>query len=212
MTFTHIPFSFPDIQEAHEDNRHFYLYEGEKFPSITTILHSRPNPGIDYWKSKTPNWREIQEESFQVGTQFHKKIEDYLNNKEMTYDDSLVSKLFENSLGELEGINNIRCLEKSLVNPTLKIAGKTDCIAEFDDVPSIIDFKNSRKNKNKYMEKSGYFEQVTAYSTMWEHMTGEKIDQGVIIIADWEGGINTHMVDINKYKQRLYDIIREYYD
>lgn len=214
MKFNHIPIKTPIMETAHEDNRHFYLTpEGEKLPSITTILHSFPNPGIDIWKSKTPNWKEIQEESFDVGTKLHSYIESYLKNEipeeEIEYDRSI--ELFQSLKPELDKINSIQCLETHLFEPNLKIAGCTDCIAEFEGEKCIIDFKQSRKPKKESYIKD-YKLQVTAYSKMFEYCTGQKIDLGVILIANWDGSTNVFKVNIPDYEEKLNDVLRRYYE
>ena len=82
MKFNHIPAKTPIIESAHNDTGHYYSIDGQTYPSITTILHSFPNKGIEIWKARTPNWRDIQNESLQVGTSLHSFIENYLNNEE----------------------------------------------------------------------------------------------------------------------------------
>lgn len=210
--FNHISIKTPIMETAHEEDKHFYSINGEKYPSITTILHSFPNPGIDIWKSKTPNWREIQEESFEVGTNLHSLIENYLNNAE--YIDKIDDKSYDLFCGlayELDKINNIQCLETHLYEPNLKISGCTDCIAEFEGVLSICDFKNSRKPKKESYIKD-YKLQVTAYSKMFEYCTGQKIDLGVILIANWDGSTNVFKVNIPDYEEKLNDVLRRYYE
>src|SRR3990167_5564108 len=116
--FNHIPTSTPIMETAHEDNIHFYKINGVKYPSITSILHSFPNEGINQWKLRTPNWQEIQQESFDVGTQLHLTIESYLKNilaEEYMVEEMAKSyKLFQNLKPELDKINNIRCQETYL--------------------------------------------------------------------------------------------------
>lgn len=220
VKFNHIPIKTPEIRTAHYDDKHFYEVNGERFPSITTILHSFPNKNIEIWKSKTPNWREIQEESFFIGTNLHKIIEEYLNNDvifDFEYNRNLPQtkqlELFENLKPELDKINNIRCQETHLYHGDLKIAGMVDCIAEYDGVLSVIDFKNSRKPKKEWMvKKSGYYEQLTAYAKMFQFCTGIQIDQGVNLIANWDGSISVHKIQIKDYEEKLYDIIGRYYE
>lgn len=211
--FNHIPISTPILETAHEDNKHFYSIDGEKYPSITTILHSFPNKGIEIWKSRTPNWKEIQEESFKVGTELHSMIEYYLKNEEYVQNiTERSSNLFYNLIPELLKINNIQAQETRLYHKDLKVAGTVDCIADFDGVLSICDFKNSRKPKKDWMfKKSGYYEQLTAYSKMWEYCTNQKIDQGVILSANWDGSISVHKIHIPDYEDNLINILDLYY-
>ena len=64
----------------------------------------------------------------------------------------------------------------------LKVAGRVDCIAEYDGKLSIIDFKTSSKLKEESWIK-GYFMQCSAYAVMYEERTGIPVSQIVIMIA-----------------------------
>ena len=48
-------------------------------------------------------------------------------------------------------IDNIRALEATMYSDHLRLAGQADCIAEYDGRLSIIDFKTSKKKKEKWM-------------------------------------------------------------
>jgi genome maintenance exonuclease 1 len=62
------------------------------------------------------------------------------------------------------------------------MAGRVDCIGEFDGVLSVIDFKTSKKPKKKE-DIDNYFAQCVAYACMYEEMIGTGIEQIVIIMA-----------------------------
>ena len=211
--FNHIPISTPILETAHYDGKHFYSIDGEKYPSITTILHSFPNPGIEIWKARTLNWKDIQEESFKVGTELHSMIEYYLKNDYIPLGNNyeFVSDLFSNLRPELDKIDNIQAQETRLYHKDLKVAGQVDLIAEYDGERCIIDFKNSRKPKREQWIND-YKIQVTAYSKMFEYCTNQKIDLGVILIANWDGSTSTFKVDIPKYEDKLLDILEAYAD
>ena len=218
--FTHIPIELPNLKTAHENNKHFYEINGQRFTSITTILHSFENKGIEIWKSKTPNWKDIQEESFFIGTNLHKIIEDYLKNDpifDFKYNKNLPQtkqlELFENLRPELDKINNIRCQETYLYEPNLRVAGAVDVIAEYNGELCVIDFKNSRKEKKNWMvKKSGYYEQITAYALMAKHCANLNIEKGIILIASWDGKVNKYEININDYTDNLMSIIEQYYE
>lgn len=199
------------METAHENNKHFYEINGIKYPSITTILHSFENKNIDIWKARTPNWKEIQEESFRVGTELHRLIECYLKDSLLWNPETFEGKLFENLKPELDKIDNIQALETYLYEPNLKIAGCTDCIAEFEGEKCIIDFKQSRRKKQEKWIND-YKLQVTGYSKMFEYCTKQKIDLGVILIANWDGSNNVFKVNIPDYEEDLMNILEKYYD
>lgn len=211
MKFKHIKTKLPKVKQAHTDEGHFYKAFNKTYPSITTILHSFPNEGIEQWKKRTPNWEDIQNESFEVGTNFHKNIELFLKNRINLFVENKVYDLFTQLLPELMKIDNIRAQERRLYHGQLGIAGQVDCIAEFEGELSVIDFKNSRKPKKEWMvKKSGYYEQVTAYAKMWEYCTGQKIDTGVILISNWDGTTSTHKINIPDYEDNLKYILERY--
>jgi genome maintenance exonuclease 1 len=62
------------------------------------------------------------------------------------------------------------------------MAGRVDCIAEFDGVLSVIDFKTSKKIKS-HEDIEDYFWQTSAYALMYEELIGEPIHDLVIIMA-----------------------------
>lgn len=209
--FNHIPIKTPIMETAHYNGKHFYSINGEKYPSITTILHSFPNEGIEIWKRKTPNWEEIQKESFEVGTELHRLIEYYLKNDHIQIDNK-AGNLFENLKPELNKMDNIRCQETRLYHGDLKVAGQVDCIAEYEGELCVIDFKNSRKPKKEWMvKKSGYYEQITSYALMCEFCIGIKIEQGVLLSANWDGSISVKKFNIEDYIDNVENIIELYY-
>ncbi len=209
MTFNHIPVKTPIIETAHTESGHYYSIDNNIYPSITTILHSFPNKGIEIWKNRTPNWRDIQNESLAVGTELHRLIESYLKNSFLWTPETFEGRLFENLKPELDKINNIQCVEKYLYEPNLRIAGCTDCIAEYNGEKCIIDFKNSRRPKyEKYI--IDYKLQVTAYSKMFEYCTKQKIDMGLILIANWDNTVSTFKVNIPDYEDQLLEVLEQY--
>ena len=128
---------------------------------------------------------EEKEEWKRVEERVHKICENYLNNEEdfarKTMPDSVA--MFK-SLQPLldEHVNNIHALEIPLYSHHLKVAGRVDCIAEYDGKLSIIDFKTSGKLKEESWIK-GYFMQCSAYAVMYEERTGIPVSQIVIMIA-----------------------------
>ena len=112
---------------------------------------------------------------------------------------------------ELQYIDNIRALEKSIYSTTLKIAGTTDCVAEFDGILSIIDFKSSTWMKDEESIKV-YLIQATFYAIAWEELTGEKIEQIVIIMASEDGKVAVFKSKPAEHMEKLMKSIEEYRD
>jgi genome maintenance exonuclease 1 len=96
---------------------------------------------------------------------------------------SLLDKeMFMNFRPLLDRIDNIHGQEIALYSDHLRLAGRVDCIAEYEGKLSIIDFKTSAKPKRKDWIGS-YFAQAAAYAVMYEERTGIPIDQSVIMVA-----------------------------
>jgi genome maintenance exonuclease 1 len=64
----------------------------------------------------------------------------------------------------------------------LGVAGRVDCVAEFDGKLSIIDFKTSKKRKTR-SNCYNYFMQESGYAIMWEERTKMPITQLVTIMS-----------------------------
>jgi genome maintenance exonuclease 1 len=87
---------------------------------------------------------------------------------------------------ELDKIDNIISIESPLWSKTLQLAGRTDCIAEYDGKLSVIDFKASTKEKRE-KDIDNYFAQATAYALMFQERTGIIVDNFAILIACEDG-------------------------
>ena len=81
-----------------------------------------------------------------------------------------------------EKIDNVHGVELTLYSDHYELAGRTDLVAEFDGVLSIIDYKTSNKIKKKEWCES-YFAQCSFYANAYRERTGIKVPQVVIIIA-----------------------------
>lgn len=222
--FKHIKHTIerPFVKTAHDETGHYYITpDGKKYPSITTVFKLLDN------KEWYPHWvnsimkkmnltqeeaeiecKRIGDESMAVGTKLHKKAEEYLNNGDSNIDPDdvfliMLSKSLKDHLNK--HIDNIHGTESELYSDEMEIAGTVDCVAEYDGVLSIIDFKNSRKPKTKSeCEKKNYFVQICAYAKMWEFCTGQKIDQGVILVISWDGKVKPFIVKIDDYEEELW--------
>ena len=92
----------------------------------------------------------------------------------------------------------------------VSLAGRVDCVAEFDGKLSIIDFKGSTKPKREEWIEN-YFHQATAYALMFEEKTGITIENIVIMIANEDG---TNQIFVKKpisYVEGLFESIKTFY-
>ena len=119
------------------------------------------------------------------GTALHTICEDYLLNKDVYPEGVMPANImtFSNLKPVLDTrVGKVFAVEAPLYSKKLNTAGRTDCIAEFDGVVSIVDFKTSLKPKKEEWIQD-YFYQATCYSLMAEALTDLKIPQIAIIIT-----------------------------
>ena len=175
--------------EMVEGKRVYLTPTGHHYPSVTTVIgnNAAKKAGIAKWRArvgeKAANAKTTRATG--RGTKYHSIAEDYFNNN---LDLKKYSKfplpvlMFNHSRPVLDRINNIYLQEAALYSKHLEIAGRVDCIAEFDGVLSIIDFKTAAEPKReKYLYD--YFVQETAYACMLQENYGLSVKQLVTIVA-----------------------------
>lgn len=156
---------------------------GAKYPSITTVLGLLNAEKIKAWREAVgeEEANRISKQASSRGTSIHTLCEKFLLDQE--YDVGMFDREMFNSLKPyLDKIDNIHALEQPLFSHRLKVCGTVDCIAEYEGVLSIIDFKTSRRIKTRE-EIHDYFMQTAAYSFMFWEMTGIPISDSVIIMG-----------------------------
>jgi hypothetical protein len=79
-------------------------------------------------------------------------------------------------------IGLIAGLELPLYSDTLKTAGRTDVVAKWNNIWSIIDFKTSKRAK-KREDITNYFAQEACYATMFFERVGLVIPQLVTVMT-----------------------------
>jgi genome maintenance exonuclease 1 len=189
MTFTHIGCDIDyDLETETINGKRFYKTpEGLLYPSVTTITGQHGKDKILEWRKRVgeEEANRISTKASSRGTRVHKICENYLNNevdyaRKMMPDSAVMFKSIQPLLDN--HVNNIHALEVPLYSHHLRVAGRVDCIAEYDGRLSVIDFKTSSKLKDESWIK-GYFMQCSAYAVMYEERTGIPVPQIVIMIA-----------------------------
>ena len=107
-------------------------------------------------------------------------------------------------------MGKIYALEQALYSDNLKLAGRVDCIAEWDGVLSIIDFKSSTKQKDKN-NIGNYFMQCTAYARMFTELTDKPLDQIVVLVGTEEGPGQIFIESADKYHTELQKYVDKHY-
>jgi len=173
--------------DTSESGRLYSTPDGKKYPSITTVLSILSQDAIQAWRRRVgeEEANRISQRASTRGTAVHAIVEDYLNNVE-NYKEKYMPNIIDNFL-PLKSILDTRIgkiysQEVALFSHHLRVAGRVDCVAEFDGEISIIDFKTSKRLKTKDKIEN-YFMQEAAYAIMFEERTGMPITQLVTLIA-----------------------------
>jgi hypothetical protein len=195
--------------------RYYATPEGNRYPSITTVLSVLSKQSIMEWRKRVgeEEANRISTQAARRGTKVHSMCEDYLNNELDLKKFLPADKQTFLSLKPLldEKISNIHAQEIALWSDYLKVAGRCDCIAEWDGKLSVIDFKTSRKLKKKeYI--SSYFQQASAYAVMYEERTGIPISQIVILIAVDDEEPQVFIEKRDNYIWKCVETISRYYE
>lgn len=186
-----------ELKEVRIDGRrHYVTPEGNKYPSVTTILGAtKDNTGLLEWRKRVgeEEANKITNRATKRGTGMHTICEEYLkNNTNPTKGQSVLAiELFNNIKPILdEHVEEVFGNEIPLYSDELKTAGKTDLFCRFMGTGTIVDFKSStREKREEWIED--YFLQSTCYAMMVEeryrHIAPLYVSQIAIIIALEEG-------------------------
>lgn len=216
--FDHVGLKPVEMDTVTIDGKRYYLTpSGNKYPSITTVIsnNSKKQKSLAKWRNRIgkDKAQAISNRSSGRGTRFHKLAEDYLNNELDTKkykDQPLPWIMFHSSRSVLDNINNVYLQEAALYSDFLQVAGRVDCIAEYNGILSIIDFKTSaEKKKSSWLYD--YYVQETAYACCLQELYDIKVKQLVTIVACENSDVQVSIVEPKKeYFVRLQEYIQEY--
>ena len=214
--FNHVQISLPEVTTETINRKRFYVTpEGNKYPSITTVLSTRKKEGLFEWRKRVGNdvANYVARTSASRGTKVHHMCEDYLNNEfneEKHKKDFLPFCLFNQLKDQaLCNLNNIYAQEAGLYSDKYKVAGRVDCVAEYKDTLSIIDFKTSTRERSDDWNEN-YYIQGSAYAEMFEERTKIKIDQVVILVVTEDGTVQEFVKSKQDYLPMLEESINEW--
>lgn len=190
-TFKRIGLVYEELNTVTIDgNRHYIapIGNGIPLPSVTTVLGRAQNKEfLERWRARVgeAEAEKVKVKAGRRGTAVHTIAESYMLNEDHYPLDTTpaniqtfapIQKVLDTRVGRVIGI------EVPLYSMDLRTAGRTDCVAEFDGVGSIVDFKTSLKPKKKEWIES-YFLQATCYSMMFEDMFEVPVPQIAIVIT-----------------------------
>ena len=218
FTFVNDPIVPIDVEPVNKDGVRFYPIPGadKYYPSVTSITSFKNAAFFAGWRKKVGELEanQITARATQRGTSFHSITEDYIKDK-LNLDSYLANnplsvRMFQSAKTTLDRIDNIHCLETFLYSHYLGLAGRVDCIAEFDGELAVIDFKTSTKEKKEDWVEH-YFVQETAYAAMFLELTGIEVKKIVTLIAVEDGSVQVFQkYNLDDYLQLLKSYIEDF--
>ena len=218
MTYKHQKTVLPLIPKLKtktiNKNRFYVTPEGNEYPSITTVLSIRNKKGLVEWRKRVGDdvANYVAGKAAARGTKVHHMCEDYLNNEDINHHqkDFLPWCIFTQLKDKvLCNIDNIYAQECGLYSDKYKVAGRVDCIAEYNNVLSIIDFKTSTKERNDAWNEN-YYIQGSAYAEMFTELTGIDISQVVVLVGTEDGTVQEFVKKKFDYLEALKDSVTEW--
>ena len=221
-TFCHVPIELEDLKTQTIDKKRFYeTPEGELYPSITTVLSVRNKKGLFEWRKRVGDdvANYVARKSATRGTQVHHFCEKYLDNGYENKDWNEYKKgrflsycMFSQLRPHLDKhIGLVHCQEQALWHNYYKIAGRVDCIAEYNGELSVIDFKTSTKERKDDWNEN-YYIQASAYAEMYQERTLNSIEQIVILVVTEDGTVQSFVKNKNNYLHLLDKELNVYYN
>lgn len=188
-----------DHPVIYDDIGRWYRQEdGQYYPSVTTVIGWGKRHALAEWADRVgiEEAERIKAKAARRGTTIHELMEDLLANDGVLSERSKAVlmkdrglKICFNKMKEVT-LQNVSfkdefISERAYASHELRIAGRCDLIGtSTNGRRTIFDFKTSRgSTPREHAWNIGYFQQLTAYSIMHEELTGEKIDDLMLLFA-----------------------------
>jgi hypothetical protein len=158
--------------------------DGVWFPSVSTIISSKPAPWLNAWREK---WGERATRKMEIaaaiGTTFHDCVEAWLDNRvpdhrALKYPSCLprIHGMVQSWISWAQSVNGIiDHTEMKVISKVHLYSGTFDAIGRLEKVPMVLDWKTGARI---YPEMDL---QLAAYAFAYNEMMGSKIKQGMIV-------------------------------
>ena len=203
--FNYVPISRETIDGA----RKYATPDGEKLPSVTTILGATAPPekmqALNEWRKRMgpAKAQEITTEAAGVGTSMHKQLENHLLGDVVPIGGNLVHKI-ANPMAKtiidsgLIHLNECWGTEIPLYFPAI-YAGTTDGAGLWKGQPAIFDFKQTnRPKKSEWIDD--YRLQLVAYALAHNEVHGTNIQTGIILMCSRALEYQEFVLEGNEFK------------
>ncbi|NDH49437.1 MAG: hypothetical protein EBY41_02600 [Proteobacteria bacterium] len=202
-------------RQTSDGGRVYVTEEGNAYPSVTTVLSELNKASIIEWRSRVGEEaaNKITARAVRRGTKVHGILEDFVSNKDNYLEGHMPSniemfKVIEPFL--TENVEEIYGIEIKLYSDTLRAAGTADLYCKYRGLPTILDFKTSRKEKREDWILN-YKLQCSTYAMMVEEIYGLIVPQYCILIGNDEGTVQEFIGDTYDYRDQVIKIFEDYH-
>jgi genome maintenance exonuclease 1 len=211
------PLPYTDLKtEMINGKRHYLTPEGNKYPSVTTVLSSMSAEGIAEWRKRVGDEvaNKVSTQASGRGTKVHAIAEEYLKNNEKYLDGHMPANIdtFNQIKKYLdEWCDEVYGNEIALYSDELKTAGRCDLVGRIHGIRTIGDFKTSKKWKKEEWIQN-YFFQCTAYALMLYERQKVWCPQICLMIATDEDGLQPILKQTNQYVEQVRDFFDDWHN
>jgi len=206
----------PLEREEGEGGRRYIVGESKSLPSVTTVLSkTKDMTHLREWINRVgeDQANKIKTQAAGLGTGMHKNLENYIFGNPISgsfLSQALAKVIIKKGLSQVNEVwgNEVSLYAKSLY------AGTTDLVGLHNGIPSIIDFKNSLRLKQKEWIED-YFMQLTAYALAHNEMFDTDINRGVVMIATRDAQFQEFIIEgdeFTHYQNMWIDKLYQYYN
>lgn len=218
-------FNYVNInKETINGERRYSTPDGEKLPSVTTILDATKSEeskkALHQWRNRVGHKQAqaITTEASSRGTRMHKFLEDYVLTGTLNTPGSNPYSKQSHQMAQsiiFQGLSNCSDFfgtEVPLYFPKV-YAGTTDLVGMHKGQLAIMDFKQTNKvKKREWIED--YFAQLTAYAEAHNEVHGTKIQKGVIFMCSADYVYQEFIIEgteFDTYSNRWWKRVEQYY-
>lgn len=139
--------------------RYYHERDGY-YPSVTSVTSLKPQPWLQAWKNRTPDWGQVVSKAAFIGTLFHYRVGVYWANqnglpppsleldKKKEIDDEVTAALSKNWEMFMKFVEqfpfNPSIIEEKIVNHEYQYAGRVDAIGLMDGELWVVDIKTGK--------------------------------------------------------------------
>ena len=211
-------------RETINGERRYATPDGEKLPSVTTILDATKSEeakkALQEWRNRVGHKRAqaITIEAAGRGTRMHKWLEDYIKTGKIgepgTNPYSKQSHVMAQSIiaNGLSKCTEFWGTEVPLYFPKV-YAGTTDLVGIHDGSEAIMDHKQTNKPKKREWIDD-YFIQLAAYANAHNEVHGTNIRKGVIFMCSADNVYQEFILeeaDFDRWTSKWFERVERYY-